>query len=214
MLVTCPADHKHGEVWTCFSNHGCRCSDCCVAARARRQRQYRLRGYGIAPKYVSTEPMRKHLAWLSRHGTGPIEAATLAGINPASVKYANDQGRTVREDIAAAILTITPDQSGRARNVATRRRIHGLMRIGYSQQRIADEADTQQNLLSLISNGKTCSTARDLHDRIQAATERLVALDAGADWLKAKARRDGLAPLWAWDNISDPTEKPKGVKAA
>lgn len=158
--------------------------------------------------------MRKHLAWLGTHGTGPIEAAALAGVNPASVKYANDQGHTVREDIADAILTVTPDQSGRARNIATRRRIHGLMRLGYSQQRIADEASTQQNLLSLISKGKTRTTARDLHDRIQASTDRLVTLDAGTEWLKAKARRDGYAPLWAWDNIADPTEKPKGVKAA
>lgn len=182
----------------------------------KRQRQYRLRGYGIAPKYVSTEPMRRHLAWLEAHGTGPMEAAALAGINPASVKYANDQGRTVREDIADAILAVTLDQSGRARNVATRRRIHGLMLLGYSLKTMADASGYTRSRLSLLMHTERVSP--EVHKRIVAMTRALVAAGPSTEHYRrqnrARALNRGYTPLFDWDDLDDPTEKPKGVKAA
>lgn len=41
----CPSDHRHGETASCYSHHGCRCTECRDAMKVRRKlnRSYNIR---------------------------------------------------------------------------------------------------------------------------------------------------------------------------
>lgn len=99
-------------------------------------------------------------------------------------------------------------------SLGARRRIEALQALGWSRQRIAEEAGwTSSGALRYVTRSETMTRAT--HDRIADAYERLCMKypdTQGAARARTWAKRHGHAPPLAWDDIDDIDEKP-GTRA-
>lgn len=95
-------------------------------------------------------------------------------------------------------------------SLGARRRVQALQALGWSRQRIAEEAGwTSSGALRYVTRSDTMTRAT--FDRILAAYERLCMMrpdDMGADRARTWAKRHGYAPPLAWTDIDDPDELP------
>ena len=163
----CPPEHKHATVSTCYIQHQCRCDDCMDAHSARERRRKKLKAYGRFDRgVVPAGPVREHMLMLGEYGIGYKRAAHLAGIGITAARnliwgrqepgprYGELQ-KHVKRETADKLLAIHPTVENLAPGALTPargsiRRIHALMALGWSQERLAAHLDMNGGNLSAL----------------------------------------------------------------
>ncbi|WP_304455944.1 hypothetical protein [Nocardiopsis sp. YSL2] len=146
----------------------------------------RLIAYGQWKPFTDAAPAREHIRRLNESGIGWQQVARLAGVSKSSVSgILYPRGRRapasrVRPTTAAAILALDIDLMQHADQLApgtvvdatgTQRRLAALIRIGWSQRRLAALLGTQQPTISRWLHATRVSLAThqsviDLYDRL------------------------------------------------
>lgn len=163
--------------------------------------------------YVSTEPVRQHLAELRELGWTWEQIAAAAGVSTWVPHHAGT-GRTQRmlKDRADALLAIpvSPRESHRGVDSAgTRRRVQALAWMGWTCEEVARRAGTTYAALrTLILPRRRISYA--LAGRVAAVYGQLSMQQGPSKGAAGKARGLGFAPPLAWDDttIDDPAAQP------
>lgn len=151
----CPPEHKHGAATTCYSLHRCGCDDCKRGNREREARMRRLKAYGRWDTgLVDADPVREHLAALSRFGIGWMRAAGLAGVSRSVVRALvwgreeperrGQMQKRVARRTAERLLAVEPvfENLGDGAKVSARgtaRRLRALVALGWSQTKLAEK---------------------------------------------------------------------------
>lgn len=165
---------------------------------------------------VDAAPVRAHIAALAAAGVSRYEVAKLAGVSKMSLTHTDQRAALVWEGTARAVLAVTLGQTSVARAVGVKRRMQGLMLLGYSLKTMADASGYTRSRLSLLMHTERVSA--EVYKRIVAMTRTLVAAGPSTEHYRrqnrARALNRGYTPLFDWEDLDDPTEKPKGVKAA
>jgi hypothetical protein len=135
----------HHNTLTCYSNYGCRQTECVERYKAWRARRDEALKAGDWQPYVDAEPVRQHLLMLGEHEITLYRAAAMAGVGVRSLHplFQPSTGRrrpvrhTVRSEIAAKVLAVTPDTAPPARvdSTGTARRIQALGADGWPLRR-------------------------------------------------------------------------------
>lgn len=98
----------------------------------------------------------------------------------------------------------------------TQRRLQALYALGWTWDQLGARLGGHKNRAHRIANGRHCTDRGiyiDTAQRVAALYDDLcMTRPEGwiADRARARAERLGYAPPLAWDNIDDPTERPKG----
>lgn len=226
---THPVGHRHGTR-VCYVLDKCRCEPCTLANRAAANARRREIAYGI-PAYVDAQPARDHVRALQAAGLGWKRVAHMAGLNT-SVVWALIYGKPdrgmqpsqrIRPKTAAAILAVpmpTVHDLGKTVSVdatGTRRRLHALMCLGWSIQRLAEEhaVDRQalDNALTAVwVHAQTAVTVREMY------ADKSMRPAPAATWhqkgsvtrARNRAAREGWVPPLGWDDLDldDPAAQP------
>ncbi|MDO5533214.1 MAG: hypothetical protein Q4F65_00995 [Propionibacteriaceae bacterium] len=212
----CP-EHAPGSV-ACFYDHGCRCDGCGRAAERRRKKAARL-GYS---QFTDAEPVRRHLEALG------VPNKTIAQHSGVSMPTIGEIRRGVRDRIhvrtARALLAVTTTraEAGLIPAVGTRRRLQGLIALGWTLSHLADELGSSKQQLNLVVHGRYEQTEAAWAARVAAVYNHLGATPAPASTAALRARnravRNKWAPPAAWDDgtgphgIDNPEAEPVGVR--
>lgn len=221
----CPADHRHEDAGTCYSNHKCRCDKCAQAWRDRNGRRRKDIAYGRhESKFTDAGPAREHVAELVASGMTLPRIARAAGLNTSTVcallRGRSDRiGRTsaltptVLRTTEAALLTVTAslDILGDYTPIdglGVRRRIQALVARGWSLSAIGRHmgASPQRVEQMVTADGATPHTYRRVYAVYEALWNQQPPTDTpghrGAIVRSLnRARRHGWAPPAAWDDI-------------
>jgi hypothetical protein len=169
----------------------------------------------VAPHgYMPSQPAREHVQQLRACGhTAPTIAhqTGLAAQTITNIETGRHQ-RLQRHAYEAVMRTPLQPPALRIYDlipaVGTRRRIHALCAIGWTQSAIAHEYNVPVQNIHLLTQ-KTVVTVR-WATRIATLYERLSMTPGPSTQIRARARRLGWAPPLAWDEgcIDDPAAKP------
>ncbi|WP_304452849.1 hypothetical protein [Nocardiopsis sp. YSL2] len=214
----------------------CGCPVCHEALRAYENRRSRLIAYGQWKPFTDAAPAREHIRRLNESGIGWQQVARLAGVSKSSVSgILYPRGRRapasrVRPTTAAAILALDIDLMQHADQLApgtvvdatgTQRRLAALIRIGWSQRRLAALLGTQQPTISRWLHATRVSLAThqsviDLYDRLwdTAPPQATPGQRAAASRARRFATEAGWPPPMAWDDdeLDDPAAQPQGAR--
>lgn len=228
------ASHRHGTR-TAYVLDRCRCVPCLDAAREYENRRVRQHMYGRWNHRVDAGPSRQRLLDLAAQGVGYKQVARATGLNPSTVstllygrpgRRDHRPPRTVSAEFERALLSWTPDpmqlsDGHRIDSTGTRRRLQALIRIGWSQRKLAAALGmTDQNFskVLLVQQGVTVKRAREvreLYERLWDASPpaRTAAEKRGVTMAKRKGvRLDWLPPMaWPDESIDDPEYDPGAV---
>lgn len=218
-------EHPHGA--RRYRADGCKCATCRKGAAAERKKTRRDVAYGRG-SMVDAAPVRRHLADLRASRVSDTKIAAITGL---STKAIGDiRGSTtkpgvqrVQRETADAILAVTlniaePDLG--VPSLATARRLQALvwegwtvraigLRLGVVPQYVSQLLHQAKPTVTPRTDARVAALARELGHR---SPPRLTpAQRRAADLAAAMARRNGWAPLAAWDDITNPLERPKGV---
>lgn len=137
----------HHNSLTCYTNYGCRLPECVERYRAWDRQRRAARKAGQWQPHVDAEPVRQHLRTLAEHGITLHRAAEMAGIGARSLHplFQPQHGRrrrhqhTVRAELAAKILAITPEAATPAKvdPTGTARRIQACVAVGWPMRYLA-----------------------------------------------------------------------------
>lgn len=225
------AVHPHGDV-NRYRHGGCRCGRC-RAAHGLDVNLYRLAiATGTHRPDVDARPVRRHVGKLRADGLGMLRIAQLAGVSFETVralmygKQSRSQGATkrMRPETAARLLSVRvgslpPD--GWVPAAGTRRRVQALAVRGWPLPTLATYCDvpidTWQRLTRCPEGARvTVSTARQVADvfkrlsRVEPSTSGVPAHTAAR--MRTLAVGKGWVSSAAWDDIDDPSERPKGLR--
>lgn len=219
----------HGSL-SRIKGHGCKCPTCRKASRDYTNTRTRLIAYGRWQPYVDAEPVRAHIRMLSSFGIGIQQTRVLAGMSNGSLSrllYGRGEqrgpSRRIRTETADRILAIRPSidlaaPSALVDSTGTRRRLQGLVAIGWPQIELARHTgidrmtiNDQLHVMSTTAYGSTARTVR-------AAYEELWNVDpctrgVARRWAKEArelAAANGWVPPAAWDDdyIDSPAATP------
>ncbi|MFI9598870.1 hypothetical protein ACIHCX_03145 [Streptomyces sp. NPDC052043] len=136
----------HHNTLTCYTNYGCRLPDCVERYRAWRDGREAAIKAGEWQPHVDAEPVRQHLLMLAERKITLHRAAAMAGVGLSSLHplFQPQNGRrrpvrhTVRAEVAAKVLAVTPDAAtpGRMDPTGTARRIKALVADGWPMRHI------------------------------------------------------------------------------
>lgn len=136
----------HHKTLTCYANYGCRLPECVDRYRAWRGRREAAIKAGEWQPHVDAEPVRQHLLMLAEHDVSLHRVAAMAGIGLNSLHplFQPRNGRrrpvrhTVRAEVAAKVLAITPDTAtpGRMDPTGTARRLQALVADGWPMRHL------------------------------------------------------------------------------
>jgi hypothetical protein len=222
----------HHNTITCYANYGCRRPECVERHRAYYQRRGAALKAGQWEPFVDAEPVREHLRMLAEHDITPYRAAAMAGIGARSLHplFQPRNGRrrairhTVRAEIAAKILAVTPDAGapGRVDSTGAARRIRALVADGWPMRHLAHQLGFGNTyvhqLVQRADNGhlilaQTAAIIADGYDRLKdeqpsehGVGQRVINLARN----HAASRRWPPTSYWAtrMDDIDDPHFEP------
>jgi hypothetical protein len=231
-VTTAVREAPHHRNLTCYVNYSCRLPACVERTRAYYQRREAARKAGEWQPFVDAEPVREHLRTLAEHGITPYRAAAMAGIGARSLHplFQPRNGRrrthrhTVRAEIAAKILAVTPDAAapGRVDPTGTARRICALVADGWPMRHLADQLGFGNTYIHQIVQraakghlvlARTAGLVADGYDRLKdeqpsenGIGQRVINLARN----HAASRRWPPTSYWAsrMDDIDDPHFEP------
>ncbi|MFC9700879.1 hypothetical protein ACFTWD_09330 [Streptomyces sp. NPDC056943] len=210
--------------------YGCKCNPCREVSRNYTSTRTRLIAYGRWQPYVNADPVRAHIRMLSTFGVGIQRTRVLADMSNGSLcrlLYGRGEqrgpSRRIRTQTADRILAIRPSidlaaPSALVDNTGTRRRLQGLVAVGWPQVDLARRAGVDKMSINDQLHG-ACTTARSSTARtVRDLYEQLWNVDPctqGVDprWAKearALAVANGWVPPAAWDDdyIDSPAATP------
>ncbi|WP_329424046.1 hypothetical protein [Streptomyces sp. NBC_01268] len=209
---------------------GCKCPACRKVSRDYTNARTRLIAYGRWQPYADAEPVRAHIRMLSSFGVGVQRTRVLAGMSNGSLcrllyGHGDQRGpsRRIRTETADRVLAIRPSidlvaPSALVDGTGTRRRLQGLVAVGWPQIELARRAgidkmsiNDQLHEASTTARGSTARTIRDLYEQlwnVDPCTQGV-----GQRWAKearAHALANGWVPPAAWDDdyIDSPAATP------
>jgi hypothetical protein len=136
----------HHNNLTCYTDYGCRRSECAERRNAW-QRDLRRKQREGRPALVDAKPVREHIQTLQAAGISVYRIALIAGVNDWTVRafLPSSSGRRARKhsttpEIARKILAVTAEAatSGYMDGTGTRRRIQALAAMGWPLRRMAE----------------------------------------------------------------------------
>lgn len=198
------------------THHQAGCPDC--RRFAREYRDYRLARIEAGTwdvTRVSAAPAREHLRGLVDAGMGLVDIATTSGVPCGTINRIlyMPHVATCAKANADALLAVEL-RSGNRRSVdgtGTRRRIHALMRIGWSQGDIGARLGVDHAVVSewaiLPDDGRVHPESADI---VRILYSRIHADDGTNHRARMWAQRRGWYPPEAWSDttIDDPTAEP------
>lgn len=101
--------------------------------------------------------------------------------------------------------------------LGTQRRLQGLAYMGWSMAEIASRIDSHARPLMNIRAGARKRVRLSTHRRVAGVFRELAATEApghSGDITRGFARVAGFVPPFAWDDIDDAAEQPKGLAHA
>ena len=95
------------------------------------------------------------------------------------------------------------------------RRIRALQALGWSKREIARQAGyaTNTDPFNYVLYKGGVGVTPEVYRRVVAVYDRLCGTPGPSHAARAYARRQGWPPPLAWDDIDNPTERPKGMAA-
>lgn len=206
----------------------CRCAPCRQANSLAAAERRRLNAYG-RPAYIDATPARTHVRRLGAQGMGWKRVARAAGLSPSTVwklmygdpARGRQPNKRVKPATAAKILAVELDLADGAKIDATgtRRRLQGLVAIGYSQSYLARRLGIHPGNFGTMFHHRgqvVVATARavaDLYDELSMTPRQAVDQRTKISISRAKnqaARSMWLPPLaWDDDTIDDPAAQPE-----
>lgn len=225
------AEYPHGDV-NRYRHGGCRCRRC-TAANARVMNTYRLAvARGTHRPDVDAGPVRRHVLQLRAAGMASLRIAQLAGVSVETVrnlqygKPSRGQAPTKRmrpwtaERVLAVRIGPLPER-GWVPGAGTRRRLHALVCLGWPLTVLATQGGMSEHTLQRLSSSPAdarveAATARKVADLFQRLS-RVTPTSAGVSPATVKrmrtlAARKGWVSAAAWNDIDDPSERPKGLR--
>lgn len=103
---------------------------------------------------------------------------------------------------------------GMVPSTGARRRLRALSWLGWPQQLLADEMGVTASQFTRIVSGRRMILQVKTHRTVCRAFEERHLTWGPSKRAAALARRKNWAGPWAWDNIDNPQEHPKGVGGA
>ncbi len=216
--------HRHGTR-TAYVNDRCRCVECTAANTAASSAAARERTFGRWNPFVDATPVRQHIHTLRREGIGIQQLAKLTGLSARHLRdLAEDSHpdrpviQKVRPETAEHIMAVEPTDANRAPGTqvdatGTRRRLHALVAVGWSQSRLAAELRRGVTNLNRSMTGesvtlRTAQRVSDLYDRLwdQAPPQATAAQRNAVQAARSHARQRNWPPPLAWDDIDTDTD--------
>lgn len=218
--VRTPPNH---DTLTCYTKYGCRLPDCVARARAYDQERRAAQAAGQWHPRVDADIVREHLRYLAEHDITLHRAAELAGVGRRSLHplFPPAHGRrrpvrhTVRAEIAAKILAVTPEAAipGRTDAIGAARRIQALVARGWPMRHLAAHMGVADGYVHAILQrsaskqrilGTTARKVDDAYNRLKTArptdhgvTPRLI------NQARNLAASRGWPPPSYWDERMD-----------
>jgi hypothetical protein len=205
----------------------CRCDACREANRVESAAARRQRLYGH-PAYIDAEPARRHVRSLGAQGMGWKRVARAGGLSPSTLwklMYGDPNrnrqpNKRIKPETSAAILAVELDLADGANIDATgtRRRLQGLVAIGYSQSYLAGRLGQNPGNFGTMFHHRgqvVVATARavaDLYDELSMTPRIATGPRTQQSITRAKNRATWfmwLPPLaWDDDDIDNPFATP------
>lgn len=183
---------NHGQRFTYVS--GCHCQPCTTANRRyEKGRQLAALTATTAP---TTDAVRRHVRTLIRRGVGIRQIAAQASVSRFTVQQvaAGRAGRLQR-GVATRLLAVPVVHSDRAHVAAdvTRRRIEGLLALGWPLTWISEQLGVDGLRLSDRVTARRARQIADLADQVGDQ-------QGPSAWTRARAARLGYQPPASWDD--------------
>ena len=191
-------------------------------------RQRLLQARGQWEPFQPIGPVRDHITTVMKAaGLTNAQFAACAGVN-VNTLTAIRQGRygKVSTEVARKIRAVTPETArpafGPVDSTGSRRKLQALAWAGWSPRAIAGHAGMPFVQVRRIRDGDTtritAATARKIDKAFQALKlprqppASTIGEKQAARLIRGYADRQGWVSAWAWDDIDDPREKPKGAR--
>lgn len=166
----------------CVSGRGCRCEPCTVANRSAVRDAKRR----VEPAYVSANPVRDHLAYLSENGIGWKTAARAGGLSPSvvwKILYGRDgkPSKRCRPETARKLLAVTLDAGlagSRVDAAPTWQAINVLLGRGWTKSAINRALGNTSPALQI----RKTTVERGTAARVRALLDEPVPGDVGKAW--------------------------------
>lgn len=184
---------------------------------ARYQKQRLLdQSRGIEHTYIDPRPVTEHVRRLLAQGMTCRGIGSLAGVSPSTVVRFRDRAYDhAQRSTAAKILAVRPrlayqpGHRGLVPAIGARRRIKGLLALGWSHDLITAELPDGARSRVILHRAGDSMTA-ELHAVVRAVYDRLSMTPGPSAMARARAARHGYLPPLAWDDdtIDDPNAVP------
>ena len=217
--MMCPEGHRHGEVSTCYSIHGCRCDDCRRGLRERQQWRRKQIAYGRSTnELVPVDLAAAHVARLKAAGMPVQQIALRAGLRRSQLQQiAAKRTRRVQKRTHDAILGVqfAPSPHSHVPSLGAQRRLQALTWLGWESREIGTALGMDGTTVAWIL--RTDRITLRTHERVAEVFEQLCMKfpdGRGATRARMRARRRGWVGPLAWNDVDDPAEQPERKEAA
>lgn len=202
---------------SCSRNHGCHCEPC-HTAELRRAKRSRAGLHALVPQAAA----HAHITRLLTQGMALAEIARRAGVSDATItRIATWQVLDITRHTHAAIMAVQPapidrHQLGLTDATGTRRRMQGLVALGWPQAILAARLGTSAPQVARLLDDTTARVTVEVRNRVvdlyNQLSMTLPADNPGGSTTKARrfAARHGWAVPLCWDEreIDDPAAQP------
>jgi hypothetical protein len=208
----CPPDHRHGETWNCYRNHGCKCPSCRARNAAKKTEGRRRAAYGQTEKWVyEYADVTNHVNMLRSRGMTVNYIAERSGIGVKAIsRICRSQQIRIAPVVAESLLGVRYSPKPLARRdtipaVGTVRRLQALNRIGWHSWELMERMGKHGRYSTQLFNAKTVEVCtfekvRDLYDELWNQTPPDT---VGGRRAKLRAERKGWPPPMMWDDIDN-----------
>ncbi|MFF7329724.1 hypothetical protein [Streptomyces sp. NPDC008150] len=228
-MTTTARKAPHHNKLTCYTDYGCRRTDCVERYNAYRRERRRAENEGTWQPFVDAAPVREHLRDLEAAGINAHRVAALTGLPYQTVReflhhaYGNRRARRSRTsaETAQKILAVTADGTlpGFVDATATRRRIQALVARGWPMSRLGEHIGITPKHVYKITTQRyvyhhTARAVEDAYHRLAAKRpdkSGIAKREAAIARRRAAANRWPTPAYWAdlGDLIADPDFEPE-----
>lgn len=195
----------HGTT-TRYDNHQCRCAPCSAAKCAYAKKRRYLKATGRWNPWTDPARARAALARYKALGIGAARVAEAAGIaRETAWRIASGDYPKITHETERKILTakVTPSPGAKVSAVGSRRRVHALMCMGYTQAVIREKAGVTRAPMARIGAGRPLTVAW-VAEAIMRAYDELSMTPApvsqSSKVARTHAKKMGYLPPLAWDD--------------